>query len=70
MALDLAGVQCSTGSACSSGSLLPSPVLHAMGVPAGVIESAMRFSFAPSQSVAEVEWAADRVAECVRRLRT
>lgn len=69
MALDLAGVQCSTGSACSSGSLLPSPVLAAMGVPAAVLESAMRFSFAPSQTVADVRWAADRVAEGVRRLR-
>ena len=69
MALDLAGVQCSTGSACSSGSLLPSPVLDAMGVPPEVLESAMRFSFAPTQTAEEVGWAADRVAECVRRVR-
>src|SRR5262249_1898148 len=47
MALDLAGVACSTGSACSSGSLLPSPVLAAMGVPDDVLRSAIRFSFGP-----------------------
>ena len=33
MSLDLAGVACSAGAACSSGSLLPSPVLRAMGRP-------------------------------------
>ena len=48
MALDLAGVACSTGSACSSGSLLPSPVLRAMGVPDEILRSAVRFSFAPA----------------------
>ncbi|HEX4606953.1 MAG TPA: cysteine desulfurase family protein, partial [Urbifossiella sp.] len=44
MALDLAEVACSAGSACSSGSLLPSPVLRAMGLPDGVVRSAIRFS--------------------------
>src|SRR5262249_9773741 len=44
MNLDLDGVACSTGSACSSGSLLPSPVLQAMGVADDVLRSAMRFS--------------------------
>jgi cysteine desulfurase len=69
MNLDLAGVACSTGSACSSGSLLPSPVLRAMGVPGEVLHSAMRFSLSPLLGEAEVEEAARRVAAVVGRLR-
>ncbi len=69
MALDLEGVACSTGSACSSGSLLPSPVLRAMGVPADVLQSAMRFSFSAFLSDEDVLEAARRVAAVVRRLR-
>ena len=69
MALDLAGVASSTGSACSSGSLLPSPVLQAMGVPDEVLHSAMRFSFSPTLTEAEIDAAADRVAACVVRVR-
>jgi cysteine desulfurase len=69
MNLDLAGVACATGSACSSGSLLPSPVLRAMGVPPAVLHSAMRFSFSALLSAAEVEEAARRVAAVVGRLR-
>jgi cysteine desulfurase len=68
MNLDLAGVACSTGSACSSGSLLPSPVLRAMGVPPEVLHSAMRFSLSPLLSEAEIDEAARRVAAVVRRL--
>jgi cysteine desulfurase len=69
MALDLAGVACSTGSACSSGSLLPSPVLQAMGVPDDVLHSAMRFSFAPTLTEEKVDEAAERVLKCVERTR-
>jgi cysteine desulfurase len=69
MALDLAGVACATGSACSSGSLLPSPVLQAMGVPEDVLRSAMRFSFGFQQGEGEVDEAARRVVAVVRRLR-
>src|SRR5262249_26130770 len=58
MALDLAGVACSTGSACSSGSLLPSPVLRAMGLPAELLHSALRFSLSPLLSTADVTEAA------------
>jgi cysteine desulfurase len=70
MSLDLAGVACSTGSACSSGSLLPSPVLKAMGVPDEVLYSAMRFSLSALLSEEEIDEAARRIAESVRRLRT
>lgn len=69
MALDLAGVACSTGSACSSGSLLPSPVLRAMDVSDDRLRSALRFSFNPVQSAAEVDEAAERIGRCVARIR-
>jgi cysteine desulfurase len=70
MALDVAGVACSTGSACSSGSLLPSPVLQAMGVPDDVLKSAMRFSFGITTTMTELEEATERVIETIKRLRT
>jgi cysteine desulfurase len=69
MALDLAGVACATGSACSSGSLLPSPVLQAMGVPDDVLRSAMRFSLGFQLRHDDVDEAARRIADVVRRLR-
>jgi cysteine desulfurase len=69
MSLDLAGVACSTGSACSSGSLLPSPVLRAMGVPDDRLRSAMRFSLSFLLTEDEVGEAARRVADTVNRLR-
>jgi cysteine desulfurase len=69
MALDLAGVACSTGSACSSGSLLPSPVLRAMNVPDDVLRSALRFSLSPDQSPEEIEEALQRIATCVAQVR-
>jgi cysteine desulfurase len=69
MALDLAGVACSTGSACSSGSLLPSPVLRAMGVPEDMLHSAMRFSLSHLNTQTEIDDAVWRIAAAVGRLR-
>jgi cysteine desulfurase len=69
MALDLAGVACSTGSACSSGSLLPSPVLQAMDVGEERLRSAMRFSLSALLADADIDEAARRVVGVVRRLR-
>jgi cysteine desulfurase len=69
MALDLAGVACATGSACSSGSLLPSPVLQAMGAPDAVLHSAMRFSLSALNTEAEIDEAVRWIGAVVRRLR-
>lgn len=69
LALDLAGVCCSTGSACSSGSLLPSPVLEAMQVGPERLRSAVRFSFSPTQTLEEIDEAAQRIITAVHRLR-
>src|SRR5262245_33803831 len=69
MALDLAGVCCSTGSACSSGSLLPSPVLRAMKVPEERLFSSLRFSLGFQLSESDVDEAAARIGRVVKRLR-
>lgn len=53
--LDLAGVSVSAGSACSSGSMKPSRVLAAMGVPSEIAASAIRVSFGPMTDDADVE---------------
>ena len=52
--LDLAGISVSAGSACSSGSMKPSRVLGAMGVPEDVAASVIRVSFGPSTSEDDV----------------
>ncbi len=69
MKLDLAGVACSTGSACSSGSLLPSPVLAAMGKTGADLLSALRFSLSTLLTEADIDEAAQRIADCVAKLR-
>ena len=69
MKLDMLGVACSTGSACSSGSLLPSPVLQAMGVPDDVLRSAMRFSWTRDITEEEIDEAGRIIAQAVRELR-
>ncbi|MGE5563645.1 MAG: cysteine desulfurase family protein [Bacillota bacterium] len=53
--LDLAGVSVSAGSACSSGSMKPSRVLSAMGVPEEIASTVIRVSFGPSTGEAEIE---------------
>jgi cysteine desulfurase len=71
MHLDLAGVACSAGSACSTGSVEPSHVLTAMGVPRELGIAALRFSFGHSSSTADLDalvGALPRIVEKVRGL--
>jgi len=63
------GLCASAGAACSSGSLDPSPVLIAMGVPTEVAHGSIRFSLSRESSQEEVDEAVRIVAESVERLR-
>ncbi len=69
LALDQAGVACSTGSACASGSSEASPVHVAMGCDPGVISSALRFSFGIQTTHQEIVEAADRIVRICNHLR-
>lgn len=69
MALDLAGISCSTGSACASGSSEPSPVLVAMGCSETVFQSALRFSLGRGTTRAEITEASDRILKVCNKLR-
>lgn len=69
MALDLAGVCCSTGSACASGSSEPSPVLLAMDIPEPLIRSAIRLSLGCLSTQAEVSEATQRILMVCKDLR-
>ncbi len=63
------GVCASAGAACASGSLEPSPVLRAMGVPPEVAHGTLRFSLSRETTAAEVDEGVRIVVECVGRLR-
>lgn len=69
MALDLAGVACSTGSACASGSSEPSPTLVAMGLPTDVINGAIRLSLSAFTTAEEVAEASRRIINTIKHLR-
>lgn len=70
VALDQAGIACSTGSTCASGSSEPSPVHIAMGCNPAVISSALRFSFGVQTTRAEVAESADRIIRICNNLRS
>ncbi len=68
MALDLAGVACSVGSACSSGSTELSPTLRAMGLPNDLVASSLRFSLGATTTSSDVDEAVRRILHVCHEL--
>lgn len=69
LALDMAGVACSVGSACASGSTELSPTLRAMGLSNELVASSLRFSLGATTTEAEIDEAVRRIVHVCRELR-
>jgi cysteine desulfurase len=69
IALDLKGLACSTGAACSSGAVEPSHVLTAIGLPPEEARASLRFSLGRHTTAAEIDFALQVVPAAVEQLR-
>ena len=67
--LDMKGLCASSGSACTSGSLDPSHVLLAIGLPHEIAHGSLRLSLSEDNTEEEVEYVVEAVAEIVEKLR-
>ena len=67
--LDLAGICASSGSACTSGSLDPSHVLLALGLPHEIAHGSLRLSLSAYNTMEEVDYILEQVPQVVRELR-
>ncbi len=66
---DMKGIYASTGSACTSGSLEPSHVLTAMGVPPDMAQGSVRFSFGYENTEEDVDYCLAEIPPIVEKLR-
>jgi cysteine desulfurase len=69
IALDLKGLACSTGAACSSGALEPSHVLTAIGLPPEEARASLRFSLGRHTTTEDIDFALEVVPAAVAQLR-
>jgi cysteine desulfurase len=69
IALDLKGLACSTGAACSSGAVEPSHVLTAIGLPSAEARASLRFSLGRHTTEQEIDFALQVVPYTVEQLR-
>src|SRR4029077_2255791 len=70
IALDLQGIACATGAACSSGAVEPSHVLLAIGLSADDARSSLRFSLGRHTTPEEIDSARSVIPAAVGRLRS
>ncbi len=69
IALDLKGLACSTGAACSSGAVEPSHVLTAIGLPPEEARASLRFSLGRHTTPADIDFALNVIPAAVTQLR-
>ncbi len=69
LGLESEGIAAASGSACTSGTLEPSHVLSAMGVPAALAQGSVRFSLGRENTADQIDYTADKLVPTVERLR-
>ena len=67
--LDLEGIEVSTGSACATGSLEPSYVLLAAGLPVELAHGSVRFSFGRYNTMEDVDYVLEKLPPIIDRIR-
>jgi cysteine desulfurase len=70
MLLDAAGICASSGSACTSGSLDPSHVLLAIGLPHEIAHGSLRLSISEETTMEEADFVVDQLKGIITRLRS
>ncbi len=66
--LDIEGICCSNGSACSSGAIEPSHVLLAMGVPSKTAKSSLRLSLGKDNTVEQLDYVLEKLDKITKRM--
>lgn len=69
LSLDIIGIAGSSGSACTSGSLDPSHVLLAIGLPAGVAHGSLRLTIGKHTTVEDINYVVENLIQIIERLR-